>query len=105
MQAIDELHLAYPQFGSRNIVYWLQREGWPVNRKRVQRLMRKMGLEGLMPKRRWLSRPHPEHPVYPYRCMETGALPQDRKASGYRQCDYARQGVEPAPKPHLNGAG
>jgi len=65
MRAIDELHLAYPQFGSRNFVYWLKREGWQVNRKRVQRLMRKMGLEGLTPKRR-LSRPHPQHPVYPY---------------------------------------
>ena len=65
MRAIDELHLAYPQFGSRNLVYWLQREGWPVNRKRVQRLMCQMGLEGLTPKRR-LSRLHPQHPVYPY---------------------------------------
>jgi putative transposase len=64
-RAIDELHLAYPPFGSRQQTYWLQREGWPVNRKRVQRLMRQMGLEGLTPKRR-LSRPHPQHPVYPY---------------------------------------
>lgn len=66
MRAIDELHLAYPQFGSRNFVYWLNREGWRVNRKRVQRLMRKMGLEALVLKRRGLSRPHPGHPVYPY---------------------------------------
>ena len=66
MRAIDELHLAYPQFGSRNFVYWLNREGWQVNRKRVQRLMRKLGLEALILKRRGLSRPHPDHPVYPY---------------------------------------
>jgi putative transposase len=65
IRAIDELHLAYPQFGSRQLTYWLQREGWPVNRKRVRRLMRRMGLEGLVAKRR-LSRPHPQHPVYPY---------------------------------------
>ena len=66
MRAIDELHLAYPQFGSRNFVYWLTREGWRVNRKRVQRLMRKMGMEALVLKRRGLSKPHPGHPVYPY---------------------------------------
>jgi putative transposase len=66
MRAIDELHLAYPQFGSRNFVYWLNREGWRINRKRVQRLMRKMGLEALVLKRRGLSKPHPDHPVYPY---------------------------------------
>lgn len=65
MRAIDELHLAYPQFGSRNVIYWLTREGWRVNRKRIQRLMRTMGIEGLAPKRR-LSRRHPQHPVYPY---------------------------------------
>ena len=40
--------------------------GYAVNRKRVQRLMRKMGLEALILKRRGLSRPHPDHPVYPY---------------------------------------
>lgn len=44
IRAIDELHLVYPQFGSRRLMYWLQREGWAVNRKRVQQLMRRMGL-------------------------------------------------------------
>jgi len=34
MRAIDELHLAYPQFGSRNFVYWLNREGCRGYRKR-----------------------------------------------------------------------
>jgi putative transposase len=72
MRAIDELHLAYPQFGSRNFVYWLNREGWRVNRKRVQRLMRKMGLEALMLKRRGLSRPHPDHPVLELQTLYSG---------------------------------
>jgi putative transposase len=43
----------------------LRLEGRKVNRKRIQRLMRVMGIEALYPKRN-LSRPHPEHKVYPY---------------------------------------
>jgi putative transposase len=44
---------------------WLESQGHPVNPKRVRRLMRAMGLEAIYPKPR-LSRPHPEHRVYPY---------------------------------------
>ena len=43
----------------------LRRLGYKVNRKRVQRLMRLMGLEAIYPKPK-TSRPHPEHRVYPY---------------------------------------
>jgi hypothetical protein len=43
----------------------LQAEGYEVNRKRVQRLMRIMGLEAMVPGPH-TSRPHPEHPVYLY---------------------------------------
>jgi len=43
----------------------LRRLGYKINRKRVQRLMRLMGLEAIYPKPR-TSRPHPEHKVYPY---------------------------------------
>ena len=44
---------------------WLNGQGYPVNRKRVQRLMQKMGLEGVAPGPQ-TSRPHPEHLIYPY---------------------------------------
>jgi len=44
---------------------YLRRLGFKVNRKRVQRLMRLMGLEAIYPKPK-TSRPHPEHRVYPY---------------------------------------
>ena len=44
---------------------YLRRLGYKINRKRVQRLMRLMGLEAIYPKPR-TSRPHPEHKVYPY---------------------------------------
>ena len=65
MRRIDELHLKYPFFGSRKLSLELKSEGRDANRKRVQRLMRLMGLEALAPKPK-TSEPHPEHPVYPY---------------------------------------
>jgi len=65
MRRIDELHLKWPFYGSRNLAHALRNEGHEVNRKRVQRLMRLMGLEAMAPKPK-TSEPHPEHPVYPY---------------------------------------
>jgi putative transposase len=65
MRRIDELHLAHPFYGSRKISQQLGLEGPAANRKRVQRLMRRMGLEALVPKPK-TSEPHPEHAVYPY---------------------------------------
>ncbi len=65
MRRIDELHLKYPFYGSRKLADVLRREGQEVNRKRIQRLMRLMGLEAMAPKPK-TSEPHPEHVVYPY---------------------------------------
>ena len=65
MRALDEIYTATPFYGSRRMRVALQRRGLPVNRKRVQRLMRVMGLAAVGPKPR-LSRPHPEHRVDPY---------------------------------------
>jgi len=65
MRRIDELHLKWPFYGSRKLADALRREGHEVNRKRVQRLMRLMGLEAMAPKPK-TSEPHPEHVVYPY---------------------------------------
>jgi putative transposase len=65
MRRIDELYLVRPYYGSRRMTVALQAEGYEVNRKRVQRLMRIMGLEGMAPGPN-TSRPRPEHPVYPY---------------------------------------
>lgn len=65
MRRIDRLCLEHPYYGSRRVTAVLKREGQEVNRKRVQRLMRQMGLEGMAPGPA-TSRPHPEHPVYPY---------------------------------------
>lgn len=65
MRIIDELYLLNPSSGSRSIKRQLKRQGKKVNRKRVQRLMRLMGIEAVYPKPR-TSRPHPQHKVYPY---------------------------------------
>jgi putative transposase len=65
MRRMDELYLAYPFYGSRRMAAVLRREGWAVNRKRVRRLMRLMGLWAIYQKPN-TSRQHPEHTVYPY---------------------------------------
>jgi putative transposase len=65
MRRIDELHLKCPFYGSRKISQALRGERPDVNRKRVQRLMRLMGLEAMAP-RPGTSKAHPEHTVYPY---------------------------------------
>ena len=46
MRALDEVYTATPFYGSRRLQVALRRQGWSVNRKRVQRLMRLMGIEG-----------------------------------------------------------
>lgn len=65
MRLIDGQYLKNPVWGSRSMRNWLRRQGYRINRKRVQRLMRLMGIEAIYPKPR-TSRPHPEHKVYPY---------------------------------------
>jgi len=65
MKLIDKQYLKTPTWGSRSMRNHLRRLGYKVNRKRVQRLMRLMGLEAIYPKPR-TSRPHPAHKVYPY---------------------------------------
>lgn len=61
---IDELYTAHPFYGSRKITALL-RPKWLINRKRVQRYMREMGLAGVCPGPN-LSRPVPGHQIYPY---------------------------------------
>jgi putative transposase len=65
MRLIDRLYTARPFLGSRRMSWYLQRQGHEVNRKRVQRLMRLMGLEAIYPKRN-LSRAGKEAKHYPY---------------------------------------
>lgn len=65
MELLDQQYTRYPFYGSRRLTAWLRSQGWLVNRKRVSRLMRLMGLEAIYPKPR-LSRGRKEHKKYPY---------------------------------------
>jgi len=65
MSLIDRQYLRTPFYGSRRITAWLQSQGHAVNRKRVQRLMQRMGLEVIYQRPR-TSRPAPGHRIYPY---------------------------------------
>jgi putative transposase len=65
MRLIDKQYTDQPVFGSRRMTVWLQRQGHEVNRKRVQRLMRLMGLEAIYPKPK-LSAAGQGHRIFPY---------------------------------------
>jgi putative transposase len=65
MRLIDREYTAHPFYGSRRLTAWLARQGEAVNRKRVQRLLRLMGLEAIYPKPK-LSAAGRGHRVYPY---------------------------------------
>jgi putative transposase len=65
MNLIDEQYTKTPFYGVDKMTEWLKREGYPVNRKRTRRLMRKMGLEAVYPGPR-LSVSNKEHRKYPY---------------------------------------
>jgi putative transposase len=65
MRRIDELFTAWPFLGSRRMAAMLRAEGWPINRKRMQRLMRKMGIAALGPKPR-TTKPQSGHRIFPY---------------------------------------
>jgi putative transposase len=65
MKMIDAQYMKHPTSGSRTIRDYLKRQGYKINRKRVQRLMGIMGIEAIYPRPR-TSKPHPEHRIYPY---------------------------------------
>ena len=65
MRLLDQQYTQTPFYGTRRMTTYLNRLGYTINRKRVQRLMRKMGLEAIYPGPR-LSQKHPKHRIYPY---------------------------------------
>src|SRR5262249_34299656 len=65
MRLIDAEYTQHPFYGSRKITEWLRGQGEALIRKRVQRLMKVMGLEAIYPKPR-LSVPGQGHRIYPY---------------------------------------
>ena len=64
MRLIDVQYLKTPWYGSRQMRRYLRRQGYRVNRKRIRRLLRKMGLVAVAPAPD-TSRRHPRHAVYP----------------------------------------
>lgn len=65
MRLIDQEYTRRPFYGSRRLTEWLWEQGYPVNRKRVARLMEVMGIEAVYPKPK-LSQPGEGHKIYPY---------------------------------------
>ena len=65
MKEIDTIYTRWPFYGSRRITVELRHQGLAVNRKRIQRLMRAMGIEAIYPRPR-TTKPHPSHRIYPY---------------------------------------
>ena len=65
MRLMDEEYTRHPFYGTRKMRDILQRRGYKVNRKRVQRLMRLMGLESIAPRKR-TTVPGKDHKIYPY---------------------------------------
>ena len=67
MRLLDELHLRYPFFGARRLRDALYDDhGITVNRKRVRRLMRLMGIRAIYPGSKNTSKPNKAHRIYPY---------------------------------------
>ena len=65
LKLLDQQYLKSPSYGSRKMTVFLRDQGYQVNRKRVQRLMRQLGIEAIYPKPK-LSLSNREHKVYPY---------------------------------------
>lgn len=65
LKRLDEIFTENPIYGSRRLQAMLKREGILVGRRRIRRLMRKLGLWAITPKPD-TSRPHPKHNIYPY---------------------------------------
>ena len=77
MSLIDEEFLRHPFYGSRKMKGYLNCKGIPVNRKRIQHLMRLMGLESIAPKPN-NSRQRKGHKVYPYLLNKMSITETDR---------------------------
>ena len=65
MKMIDHQYLVTPFYGARKIAVWLKSQNYSINRKRVRRLMRIMGLKAIYRRPR-TSKPAPGHKIYPY---------------------------------------
>lgn len=65
MHVMDEIYTEFSYYGARKISRALKRKGYNIGRKHTASLMCRMGIKAEIPKR-WLSKPHPDHKIYPY---------------------------------------
>ncbi len=65
LELINQEYTRHPFYGSRRMTHYLRQQGHQINRKRVQRLMQKLRLAGIIANPK-TSEPHPEHKVFPY---------------------------------------
>ena len=65
LNLVDEEYTRHPFYGTRRMTHYLCRCGHAVNRKRIQRIMRQLGLAGMAPGPT-TSKAHPHHAIYPY---------------------------------------
>ena len=65
MHRIDRIYTRWPFYGVPRITAVLRQQGFEINHKRIERLMKKMGLQAIYPKKN-LSRSDKEHRIYPY---------------------------------------
>lgn len=77
MSLIDEEYSRTPFYGTRRMTAYLIRQGYEVNRKRIQRLMKLMGIEAIYPKKK-LSIPSPEDKKYPYLLKDVAIIEPDQ---------------------------
>lgn len=77
MRRMDEEYTAHPFYGSRRMTAVLRRAGYPVNRKRVVRLMAELGLQVIYPKPA-TSQPGADRRVYPYLLREMAVTVPDQ---------------------------
>jgi len=91
MKLIDQCHLKHPYFGSRRVRDWLEDRGHRVNRKRVRRLMRTIGLVAVYPKRN-LSLSDQAHKVQSVSAARCGRRPTESSLGNghYVRSDGAR---------------
>jgi len=71
MRMIDEQYMLHPEYGSPRMTDWLRDKGWKVNHKRVERLMKIMGIQAITPGPH-TSIPCPGHKIYPYLLRDLG---------------------------------
>ena len=77
MELIDNEYTKHPFYGTRQMRNFLRRQGYKINRKRVQLLMRKMGIQSIAPKPN-TSNAHPQHKVYPYLLRNVDVIRPDQ---------------------------